>query len=653
MENTTANANATPDSLNSLENSDRHDVIPPLGHSQDDNLYSASSTRKRKISKMWESVYGTTITDNNLFGHALYTALGRANEHDNRQPQKELRKDSTTKMANWRVDEIDGSLAADFDDSLSGLGVELGTASYDMSQALLALPTLPVFKQEPDSENGIGGPSSPNVPCTTSSRCQHVQPPSPQVSTVNTGALSPHGSLLLHSTTAYNPSNSSVISQCSYQYLLGAATSIATKTNEETLTYLNQGQSYEIKLKKLGDLTECRGKLLKSIVRVCFHERRLQYMEKEQILNWKQMRPGERILEIDIPLSYGICDIVQDHTHLNACEFVWDPTKETGVFIRVNCISTEFTPKKHGGEKGVPFRIQIETYTNGEGTPQHLHSASCQVKVFKPKGADRKHKTDREKMEKRTAAEQEKFRPSYNCTILTECSPDSIYSAPTPPASVSSSIPLKNESIVYSPVSVSEQRAPGTPTSLNADSPVLDASDTLDSCSAFDFMHLYQQPLPSDASSSQTTQWLQANRFGNYVRTFSSFSGADILRLSRDDLIQICGLANGIRLYNALHSRAIRPRLTIYVCLESEQVYHAIYLENLTVDEMITKLAQLINFQLQNVHNVYILGPSGIHVLITDEVVRNFHEESMFLIELIKDASGDGYHLLLKSSAQH
>lgn len=31
--------------------------------------------------------------------------------------------------------------------------------------------------------------------------------------------------------------------------------------------------------------------------------------------------------------------------------------------------------------------------------------------------------------------------------------------------------------------------------------------------------------------------------------------GADILRLSREDLIQICGLANGIRLYNALHSR--------------------------------------------------------------------------------------------------
>lgn len=49
----------------------------------------------------------------------------------------------------------------------------------------------------------------------------------------------------------------------SFQYVLAAATSIATKVNEETLTYLNQGQSYEIKLKKLGDLSAYRGKILK------------------------------------------------------------------------------------------------------------------------------------------------------------------------------------------------------------------------------------------------------------------------------------------------------------------------------------------------------------------------------------------------------
>lgn len=81
--------------------------------------------------------------------------------------------------------------------------------------------------------------------------------------------------------------------------------------------------------------------------------------------------------------------------------------------------------RKHGGEKGVPFRVQIDTFKENEAGEytEHLHSASCQVKVFKPKGADRKQKTDREKMEKRAPQEKEKYQPSYETTILTECSP--------------------------------------------------------------------------------------------------------------------------------------------------------------------------------------------------------------------------------------
>lgn len=53
--------------------------------------------------------------------------------------------------------------------------------------------------------------------------------------------------------------------------------------------------------------------------------------------------------------------------------------------LQVHCISTEFTPRKHGGEKGVPFRIQIDTFAQGDtgDYTEHLHSASCQIKVFK------------------------------------------------------------------------------------------------------------------------------------------------------------------------------------------------------------------------------------------------------------------------------
>jgi len=44
---------------------------------------------------------------------------------------------------------------------------------------------------------------------------------------------------------------------------------------------------------------------VQSIVRVVFHERRLQYMEKEQLDVWKLTRPGERIVDIGDSLSYA------------------------------------------------------------------------------------------------------------------------------------------------------------------------------------------------------------------------------------------------------------------------------------------------------------------------------------------------------------
>lgn len=95
----------------------------------------------------------------------------------------------------------------------------------------------------------------------------------------------------------------------------------------------------------------------------------------------------------DVPISYGLHDVKIDPLALNSVEVLWNADSDAGVFIKVNCISTEFTARKHGGEKGVPFRIQVETYAStadGRGANSNdmaqsrlLHCASCQVKVFK------------------------------------------------------------------------------------------------------------------------------------------------------------------------------------------------------------------------------------------------------------------------------
>ena len=65
---------------------------------------------------------------------------------------------------------------------------------------------------------------------------------------------------------------------------------------------------------------------------------------------------------------------------------IWRRSKRCIIIIimKVHCISTEFTARKHGGERGVPFRVQIETYADDGYENMNLqYCASCQVKVFK------------------------------------------------------------------------------------------------------------------------------------------------------------------------------------------------------------------------------------------------------------------------------
>ncbi|XP_008420084.1 upstream-binding protein 1 isoform X1 [Poecilia reticulata] len=545
---------------------------------------------------------------------------------------------------------IESGLVHDFDASLSGIGQELGAGAYSMSDVL----ALPIFKQE-DS----------NLPPESKTK----NPP--------------------------------------FQYVLCAATSPAVKLHDETLTYLNQGQSYEIRMldnRKAGELPELNNKMVKSTVRVVFHDRRLQYTEHQQLEGWKWNRPGDRLLDIDIPMSVGIIEPKTHPSQLNAAEFLWDMNKRTSVFVQVHCISTEFTPRKHGGEKGVPFRIQIDTFTQGDGGEytEHLHSASCQIKVFKPKGADRKQKTDREKMEKRTPQEKEKYQPSYDTTILSETRLEPIIedsgdhelkksSKRTLPADCGDSLAKRGSCSPWPDAaytSTSQAATPSftsTPLSTYTTSSVLDSDSSSPNHQADPGCHGNSekielgvevvlsrlQQLSPTASIQDAQKWLLKNRFSSYTRLFSHFSGSDLLKLTRDDLVQICGPADGIRLFNALKSRSVRPRLTVYICQESPQgspllerhctiengehrssaslhVYHALYLEELTAAELIRKIASVCDIPLGRIHQVYRQGPTGIHILLSDQMVYNLSDESCFLISTVKDELGEGLHLILK-----
>lgn len=150
----------------------------------------------------------------------------------------------------------------------------------------------------------------------------------------------------------------------------------------------------------------------------------------------------------------------------------------------------------------------------------------------------------------------------------------------------------------------------------------------------------------------EVQQWLLNNRFNSYSRVFTHFSGSDLLKLTREDLVQICGPADGIRLYNSLKLKAVRPRLTVYVCQECASpllerrchskngehasptainVYHALYLEEMTAHELTAKISNVMSLPLALINQVYRQGPTGIHILLSDQVHTHTHT---FIIEL-------------------
>ncbi|VUZ50735.1 unnamed protein product [Hymenolepis diminuta] len=196
---------------------------------------------------------------------------------------------------------------------------------------------------------------------------------------------------------------------------LKAITSPATLLSEDSLTYLNQDQPYTI---EISDSHGDKPAIIKSVVRICFYQERIQVNEAKHLAFWRDHHPGERMLDIDHDGCFNCRSVYADPGNLNAIICVWHSAAPCRISLKAHCVSTEFTAKKHGGEKGVPFRLQVDSFRECDNS--HIYSAACQVKVFKPKGADRKNRTDREKIDKRTKAERQQYRASAPTTFLEE-----------------------------------------------------------------------------------------------------------------------------------------------------------------------------------------------------------------------------------------
>lgn len=63
-------------------------------------------------------------------------------------------------------------------------------------------------------------------------------------------------------------------------------------------------------------------------------------------------------------------------------------------------------------------------------------------------------------------------------------------------------------------------------------------------------------------------------------------------------------------------------------------VYHALYLEELTAAELIRKMACVCSIPLGTINQVYRQGPTGIHILLSDQVHTHTRTLSLYILSV-------------------
>ena len=143
--------------------------------------------------------------------------------------------------------------------------------------------------------------------------------------------------------------------------------------------------------------------------------------------------------------------------------------------------------------------------------------------------------------------------------------------------------------------------------------------------------------------------WLTANWFGQFLSLFANYMCQDLLRLSRRDPVDLCGAADGIRLYNAFRFHTVKVVLhchgngemydkpclidihkskNIHTNTHTHTVCQAICLKYLTAQELCGKVAEKLNIPPQAISSLLRLTSSGILVPVDDtvRVINMLHE---------------------------
>lgn len=165
--------------------------------------------------------------------------------------------------------------------------------------------------------------------------------------------------------------------------------------------------------------------------------------------------------------------------------------------------------------------------------------------------------------------------------------------------------------------------------------------------------------LSPNAGAIETYEWLKRNRFFRLAEQLADFTGDDLRRLSRDDFIQLCDLKDGIRLFNLLHTpEGPATKLTIFISFDGNEHY-ALYFKTFSTEEFREKLLEAFQDPSIKLRQLHIIGPNGIRVKITNNVIANIRNESIYQCELLpveqennSNSSSQQFDVALRLSSQ-
>ncbi|KAG0281501.1 grainyhead-like [Linnemannia gamsii] len=195
-----------------------------------------------------------------------------------------------------------------------------------------------------------------------------------------------------------------------FKATLDAQTAAMQHQGDTPSTYLNKGQFYSISIQ---DTEEYDGDI-HSVIRITFHEDAHRKLAARYWSFWLSQRSNPktaRALDIERASSTGTVEF-QSKT-FDRTQFKWNGKEGAKLMIQFNCLSTDFSRIK--GVKGIPLRIQIETYdpkcSGGVGglggmdggllsRGRIIERSFAKIKLFRDKGAERKNKDDQKHLEK-------------------------------------------------------------------------------------------------------------------------------------------------------------------------------------------------------------------------------------------------------------